>query len=385
MNKLFVKVICFGISLSFFSVAFGQGGRALQTKTITTAAPFLQVGPDARFGGMGEAGVAIADDANAMYWNPAGLPFIENSNGFSLSYSPWLRNLGIPDINLAYMSGYWKTGENGALGASFRYFSLGTIEFTDFDAQNIGSDRPNEFALDLSYGLKVTPKFSAAVALRYFYSRLAANVQTFPDLKPVNSIAGDIAFLYRTDFTMRSAGADMPVTFSAGLNISNLGPKISYNQSSSGTDFIPGQIRLGYAFKFQLDEYNSLTVANDFTKLLVPSPNREDGQTQQDIPLLSGIFSSFSDAPGGFGEEITEINTAIGLEYWYRDVFSARMGYFYEDPGKGNRKYITLGVGLKYNTMGLNFSYLAPLEQNHPLANTLRLTLSFDFESAGNE
>lgn len=384
MNKLFVKVICLGIALSFLSISYGQGGRELQTRTITTAAPFLQVAPDARYGGMGEVGVAIADDANAMHYNPAGLPFIEKSNGFSLSYSPWLRNLGIPDINLAYLAGYWKTGENGALGASFRYFSLGTIEFTDFDANSIGSDRPNEFALDLSYGLKVTPKFSAAVALRYFYSRLAGDVSTAPDLKPVNSIAGDIAFLYRTDFTMRSAGADMPVTFSAGVNISNIGPKVSYNASSAATDFIPGQLRLGYAFKFQLDEYNSLTVANDFTKLLVPSPN-PDNPSSQETPLLSGIFGSFSDAPGGFSEEITEFNTAIGLEYWYREVFSARLGYFYEDPNKGNRKFITLGAGLKYNVLGINFSYLAPLEQNHPLANTLRLTVTFDFDSGGNE
>ena len=220
--------------------------------------------------------------------------------------------------------------------------------------------------------------------MRYFYSRLAADVSTAPNLKPVNSIAGDIAFMYKSDFTMRSAGADLPVTFSAGLNISNIGPKVSYNEAAAATDFIPTTMRLGYAFKFQLDEYNSLTFANDFAKLLVPSPN-PDNPSQQETPLLSGIFGSFSDAPGGFGEEISEINASVGLEYWYREVFSARLGYFYEDPQKGNRKFITLGAGLKYNVLGINFSYLAPLEQNHPLANTLRLTVTFDFESTGNE
>lgn len=379
MRKSLFSTICFCILTGFFMTASAQRG-AIGTKTITTAAPFLSIGPDARAGGMGEVGVAVADDANALHWNPSALAFTESSMGFSMSYSPWLRSLNIPDINLAYLAGFYKTGENGVIGASLRYFSLGTIEFTDFDANKIGEDKPNEFALDLAYALKVSDQLSAAVSLRYFHSKLASDASLNPDLRAVNSIAGDFSFLYKKDFSMASAGADLPVTFTAGLHVSNIGPKVSYNSSNSNTDFIPINLRFGYAFKFQLDEYNSVTFANDFNKLLVPSVSGI-GQGAADQSLLSGIFGSFGDADGGFSEEISEINTSLGLEYWYRELFSARIGFFYEDPQKGNRKFITLGAGVKYNVFGLHFSYLAPLEQNHPLQNTLRFALIYNFDA----
>ncbi len=380
MRKALFFAICTSALLAYSVSSYAQTGRD-GTKVITTAAPFLSVGPDSRAGGMGETGVAITDDANAMHWNPAALAFFEDQQmGFALSYSPWLRSLGIPDINLAYLSGYYKTGPNGAVGASLRYFSLGTIEFTDISANSIGQDKPNEFALDVAYSLKVTENLSAAVALRYFYSRLVSSGNISPDLKPVNSVAGDLAFYYTKPFTIKSSGQDLPVNFKAGLNISNIGPKVSYTSASAEKDFIPISLRLGYAFEFQVDEYNSVTFTNDFNKLLVPS---EGGRS--DEPLLSGIFGSFGDAEGGFGEEISEINTSVGLEYWYREVFAARIGFFYEDPQKGNRKFITLGAGARFNVFGVHVSYLAPLEQNHPLQNTLRVTLSYDFESTGNE
>jgi len=347
------------------------------TSVITTAVPFLIVGPDSRGGGMGEVGVAIADDANAMHWNPAGLGFIDHRMGFSMSYSPWLRSLQIPDINLMYLSGYYNTGKSGVVGASLRYFSLGIIEFTDGLGTPIGNDKPSEFALDVAYSLKVSEVLSAAIALRVFNSRLASTA-TSPilDARPVTSVSGDIGLLYRTNF---EAG-DLPIEFSSGLNISNIGPKVSYTGSTVERDFIPINLRVGYAFKFFLDEYNTVTFANDLNKLLVPS---EGGRS--DLTLLSGMFGSFGDAPGGFSEEISEINFQVGVEYWYRELFAARIGYFYEAPEKGNREFLTLGLGLQYNVFGLHFSYLAPLEQNHPLQNTLRFTLTYDFESAGNE
>ncbi|MEZ4771784.1 MAG: type IX secretion system outer membrane channel protein PorV [Bacteroidia bacterium] len=381
MRKAILTAACLSLVFIGTQKLFAQGGSTGQrgTKTITTAVPFLMVAPDSRSAGIGEAGVAITDDANAMHWNPSALAFLDHRMGFSMSYSPWLRALGIPDINLMYLSGYYNTGNSGVIGASLRYFSLGEIDFTDGLGQPIGSDKPNEFALDVGYSLKVTPVLSAGISMRYIYSRLASNGNLGGDARPVNTAAGDVSFLYKKDFKIRG-NTDIPVQFSSGLNISNIGPKVSYTANTSDRDFIPVNMRIGYAFKFFVDDYNSVTFTNDFNKLLVPS---EGGRS--DLPLLQGMFGSFSDAPGGFGEEISEFNTSVGFEYWYREIFAARMGFFYEDPQKGNRKFITLGAGIKYNVFGLNFAYLAPLQQNHPLQNTLRFTLTYNFDSAGTE
>ncbi len=382
MRKAFLTATCLLALLTVCELSIAQPNTAGQngTKTITTAVPFLLVAPDSRSGGMGEAGVAIADDANAMHWNAAALAFTDSRMGFSMSYSPWLRALGIPDINLMYLSGYFNLGEKaGVIGTSLRYFSLGQIDFTDGLGQPIGSDKPNEFAWDIGYALKVTPDLSASISLRYIYSRLASNVGIGDAIRPVNSIAGDIAFLYRKDFSISGSGNSLPTTFRAGINISNIGPKVSYTSATSEKDFIPVNLRIGYAFIFHVDEYNSVTFTNDFNKLLVPS---EGGRSEK--ALLEGMFGSFSDAEGGFSEELSEFNISAGFEYWYRELFSARAGVFYEDPQKGNRKFINLGAGIKYNVFGLHFSYLAPLQQNHPLQNTLRFTLTYDFESVGN-
>lgn len=380
MRKALLTITCL-----FALIGSGQQGFSQTTSgqdrvgTITTAVPFLLVAPDSRSAGIGEAGVAIADNANAMHWNAAGLAFLDSRMGFSMSYSPWLRALGIPDINLIYLSGYYNTGNSGVIGASLRYFSLGEIDFTDGLGQPIGSDKPNEFAFDVGYSLKVTEQLSASISLRYIFSRLASNGNLAGNARPVNTAAGDIGFLYRKDFNIKGA-TDLPAEFSSGLTITNIGPKVSYTANTVDKDFIPINLRLGYAFKFFVDEYNSVTFTNDFNKLLVPS---EGGRS--DKALLDGIFGSFGDAPGGFGEEISELNTSVGFEYWYRELFAARLGFFYEDPNKGNRKFITLGMGIKYNVFGLDVAYLAPLEQNHPLQNTLRFTLNYNFESEGNE
>lgn len=331
--------------------------------------------PDSRSGALGDAGVAIADNANASHWNLSALAFTEKKFGVGLSYTPWLRAL-VPDINLSYLSGYYNLGERaGVISSSLRYFSLGNIIFTDENAVEYGKFNANEFAWDAGYTRKVTDHFSAGVALRFIYSNLAANasVNGF-ETKPGISFAGDLNMLYNKDF---NAGAT-PLNFRWGLNISNIGAKISYTNSAN-KDFIPTNLRLGAALKANLDEYNSLTVTTDINKLMVPT---EGGQSKQ--TLISGIFSSFGDAPGGFTEEFKELNLATGLEYWYNDLFAARAGLFLEDATKGNRKFVTMGLGVKYSVFGLDFAYLASLGQNNPLQNTLRFSLNFAFDNAGN-
>jgi hypothetical protein len=345
-------------------------------QAITTAVPFLMISPDAYSGALGEAGVAIANNSNATHWNMSALAFTDKKFGASLSYTPWLRGLGVPDINLSYLSGHVNLGERaGVIATSLRYFSLGKIEFTDDNAVKYGEFNANEFAFDAGYARKVTDNFSAGVALRFIYSNLAANAQVGSfDTRPGTSIAGDINMLYTKDFT---SGA-LPMNFRWGLNISNIGAKISYTNSNN-RDFIPTNLRLGAALKTNLDDYNSLTITADANKLMVPS---EGGQS--DKTLLDGMFSSFADAPGGFSEEVKEINLSSGLEYWYNDLFAARAGIFLEDATKGNRKYVTLGAGVKYNVFALDFAYLAALQQAHPLQNTLRFSLSLAFDPAGN-
>lgn len=371
------------IALPFWVSAQGTttGGQQITTRTITTAVPFLLIAPDSRSGAMGEAGVAAVNDANAMHWNPSALAFYQGKGGMSLTYSPWLRALKIPDVNLAYMSGYYNLGEKaGAIGASLRYFSLGKIDYRDIDGISAGYGNPNEFALDVAYARKVTDVLSASVALRYIYSSLAPSSNAQFDLRPANGVAGDISFLYNKDFTVTRAGSGLPIHLKAGLNISNIGAKVTYTQTAGVRNFIPTNLRLGYALSTQLDEYNTLALTQDINKLMVPSAGGADSAS-----LLSGMFGSFGDAKGGFKEEMEEINIATGVEYWYRNLFAIRGGFFYEDAQKGNRTFITLGAGIKYSVFGINFSYLAPLAQNHPLQNTLRFSLTLDLQSAGNQ
>jgi hypothetical protein len=355
--------------------AQGTSTSGADIQAITTAVPFLMITPDSRSGGMGDAGVAITDNSNATHWNLSALAFTDKKFGVGLSYTPWLRQL-VPDINLSYLSGHVNLGERaGVIASSIRYFSLGKIEFTDDNAIKYGEFNANEFAIDAGYTRKVTDNFSAGVALRFIYSNLAANAQVGSfDTRPGTSVAGDLNMLYTKDFT----SGNLPMNFRWGLNISNIGSKISYTNSNN-RDFIPTNLRLGAALKTSLDDYNSLTVTADINKLMVPS---EGGQS--DKTLLDGMFSSFGDAEGGFSEEMREINLSTGLEYWYNDLFAARAGLFLEDATKGNRKFVTLGAGLKYNVFALDFAYLASLQQAHPLQNTLRFSLSFAFDPSGN-
>lgn len=394
----------------------GDGGDGeLQLNTITTAVPFLMIGPDARAGAMGEVGAATDPDGSSIHWNPAKMAFIDNKMGFSVSYTPWLRAL-VPDINLAYISGYGKIGKKGlqTLSGSLRYFSLGDITFTDNTGQTIGNFNPNEFALDLSYARKLSKEFSGAISLRYVYSNLTGGLNVGgADTKPGQAGAADIAFYYQTD---RVEIADRKTLISAGLNISNIGSKMSYTNTNE-EDFIPINFKFGVGFKYFVDERNSIAAYFDINKLMVPTPPTIDDNPYLDNNLPpgdtlgaighpsnanpqyqtiiagkdpnrsvpNGMFTSFADAPGGSKEELREINLSVGLEYWYNKLFAIRAGYFHENWTKGNRQFFTIGAGIRYNVFGLDFAYLIPRQQRNPLENTLRFTLTFDFEAFKNQ
>jgi hypothetical protein len=388
--KFIIFVLCLG-SYGLYGQTSPQTivGQNNDRRVITTAVPFLSITPDARAGGMGDAGVATSADANSVHWNPAKLVFIEHNIGFSMSYSPWLSKI-INDMSLSYLSGYYKISQEQAVAVSMRYFDLGEIFFTDDNNIQQGRFNPKELAIDASYSRKLTEQLALGVTARYVHSNLTGNFTSSTiEAKPGNTAAVDLSVYYVKEFQNSK--------LSFGGNISNIGAKLSYSNEAN-KDFIPINLRLGAAYTTYLDPYNSLTFALDFNKLLVPTPpvyatdslnqpvydasgNRviERGK-DPNRPLLSGMFGSFADAPDGFSEEMQEIMIAVGMEYWYNKTFAARVGYFYENSNKGNRKYITMGVGFRYNVFGVDFAYLVPHEQNHPLAETLRFSLLFNFQ-----
>lgn len=383
--------------------------------TITTAVPFLLIAPDTRAGGMGDAGVATTPDANSMHWNPAKYVFAENELGVAISYTPWLRQL-VRDMNLAYLAGYKKLDDVNAISASLLYFDLGSISFRTIDNQPIRDFNPHEFALSFGYSRLLSEKFSGGVSMRYIYSNLTGGIAspgsgevTFPGM----SVAADVAFYY---YNPELEFRGYPATFMWGVNISNIGSKISYT-TGEYRDFIPTNFRTGVGYKFDVDEYNSFMLTVDFNKLLVPSPPvywqsgdtlpNGDVVTESDeiiqhgkdpnISVPAALFSSWTDAPGvatpfvrngqasPFLEELSEINISVGMEYWYDKQFALRAGYFHEHTYKGNRKYVTFGAGLKMNVFGLDFSFLVPTTQRNPLQNTMRFTLIFDIAGLAGE
>ncbi len=367
-------------------------GQATTTgaNTITTAVPFLSITPDSRAGGMGDAGVGTTPDLSSQHWNPAKYAFMDSDMGVSLSYSPWLRNL-VDDMNLAYLVGYKKIDEVQTISSSLRYFSLGDIIFRDDVGELIRTVNPNEFALDIGYSRLLSDVFSGSVAVRYIRSDIySGQPVNGVETNAGNSYAADVAFYYYNEF--RANRKDN--LFSAGINIQNIGAKISYTEGEEQY-FIPIMMKLGAAYTTELDEYNSFTFAVEANKLLVPTPPKDttsfqEGELIQDFfgsdkSVVAGIFSSFNDAPGGAKEELQEINLSVGVEYWYNKQFALRAGYFWEHENKGNRKFITAGAGFRMNVFALDFSYLLPTQQNHPLENTLRFTLSFDVEAFGNQ
>lgn len=358
---------------------------------ITTAVPFLLIAPDSRAGAMGDIGVSSSPDANSQYWNPAKYAFIDKDMGFSMNYSPWLRQL-VDDISLAYLSGYYKLNNNSAISASLRYFTLGEIQFTDKVGNDIGSAKPNEFSIDVAYSRKLGENFSGAVAFRYIRSDLTnAQFVAGEQTAAGQAVATDVAIYYHKKMELFKT----KTLFAFGANISNIGNKISYSETLE-RDFIPINLRFGPSLTFELDKYNSLMVAIDINKLLVPTPpiyaqdsagnpiienntyKIESGMDPNRSPV-NALYTSFYDAPGGFKEEMREFYFGGGVEYAYDGKFFLRGGYFYEHATKGNRKYFTLGAGFKYNVFAIDLSYLIPTTQKNPLEHTLRFSLLFNF------
>ena len=352
--------------------------------------PFLLIAPDSRAGSMGDVGVASTPDVNSQHWNPAKYAFIDNEWGVGLSYTPWLRNL-INDINLTYVSGFHRFDDQQVVSATLLYFSLGSITFTNDQGEFQQTHNANEFAFDAAYSRKFSERISGSLAFRFIRSDLTGGFsqQGQPDAKPGNAVSADISTYYQAPIVIDDKDGE----FALGLNISNIGTKISYNDEKI-KDFIPINMRLGGRITLNFDPYNAMSFMLDGNKLLVPTPpiyqRDENGDDvlvfgmDPDVAVTMGILQSFYDAPGGFKEELSEISIAAGIEYVYAKQFAIRAGYFDEHANKGNRKYFTLGAGLKYNVFNLDFAYLIPRAgQTNPLANTVRFTIGFDFESSG--
>ena len=363
----------------------GTGGPCVNT--VVSAVPFLRINPDARGGAMGDAGIALSPDANAMHYNASRLAFTEEDLALGATYTPWLQALGLNDVYLAYLGGFKKLDENQVVSASLRYFSLGDIQYTDENNQNLGTGKPNEFEVALAYSRKLTETFGLSITAKYVNSNLAAGQQVQgTTLRAGSAFAADIGASYRSQ-PLGPSGNILAI----GGAITNIGNKISYTQDTI-RDFLPANLGIGAAYTFNLDQYNQLTITGDVNKLLVPTPcdgSIDCKRTQNeidDLSPISGLLTSFSDAPDGFGEEFRELTFSAGVEYWYAQQFAVRAGYFYEDQTKGDRQYLTAGLGLKYNIFGINLSYLVPTSnQRNPLDNTLRFSLLFDFGQTDNQ
>jgi len=370
------------------------GGGELNT--IKTAVSFLTIAPDSRAGAMGDVGAATTADVNSQHWNIGKYAFIDKTGGFAISYTPWLRNL-IPDINLAYLSGYYRLDDKQVLSGSLRYFSLGNIVFTDITGTVTGQYNPNEFAVDAGYSRLFTDHFSGGIAFRFIRSDLTQGQPTADgqDTQAGISFAADLGFYYKNEVDLGPSNGE----WALGASLTNMGTPLSYTADAEKTP-IPTNMRLGGRFTYNIDDYNSITAAVDLNKLLVPTSPviGEDTATGEEIiirgkeapgSVVMGMFQSFYDAPGVYkpnsgkysvaSEEFHEIAYSAGVEYWYRSQFAIRAGYFHEHSTKGNRKYFTIGIGLQLNVFALDFSYLVPTNgQNSPLANTLRFTLGFN-------
>tara|TARA_R110001606_G_C15397819_1_gene652438 strand:- start:3758 stop:4873 length:1116 start_codon:yes stop_codon:yes gene_type:complete len=341
-----------------------------QSNAITTAAPFLLITPDARAGGMGDIGVATSSDAFSLFHNPSKIAFNTNQISIGVNYTPWLRNL-VDDIFVGGLSYVNRFSENAAWAVDFKYFSLGKIELTDSSGNPTGTENPNELAISGTYALKLSETFSMGVGLRFINSNFKLNVQN-TDIKAINSFSVDVSGYYRS--TEENYGT-FNGRYRLGFNISNIGPKVSYVPGKE--DFIPTNLRLGGGFDFILDDYNIIGINLETSKLLVPTPQPDN--SDKDKGFLSGMLSSFGDAPGGFSEEIKEFTYALGAEYLYNNAFALRAGYYHESEMKGNRQYFTMGGGFKARSFSLDLSYLMNASDvNHPLENTLRFSLSFD-------
>lgn len=404
--------------LSIVSVADIANAQAtdndLQLNTITTALPFMSITPDSRAGAMGDAGTALSASAYSIYWNTAMLNFAEKKSEIGISYTPWLRQL-TNDIHLSYLSGYTKLGSKSAIAASLRYFSLGSITFTDASGNVLRDDKPSEYEIGLGYAFKLSENMSFGLNGKFANSNLTKGL-TIPGASTKAAIAGaaDISFVYiKKGAKLGSKTGD----YTFGATINNIGNKVSYSETAE-RDFIPINLKIGNAYNMKLDAYNSITFDLDVQKLLVPTPALTNAsQGYDDMPdgdmigksgevgVIAGMLQSFYDAPGKpvrdeggnlvknddgtyqiekgsrLKEELREINLAFGMEYWYNKTFAIRTGMFYEHYTKGARQFLNAGVGLRYNMLEIDISYLLALKRNNPLANTLRFGLRFDIGS----
>jgi hypothetical protein len=381
LRRLFVSVI---IVTVFFTCSIAQ----TEINAVYTTVPYLTIAPDSRGGAMGDLGVATSPDVNSQNWNAAKFAHIKDKAGVTISFTPWLRNI-VNDINLAYLAGFYKFNDKQTLSASLRYFSMGEVIFRNDAGDYVQTAKPNEFSIDAGYSRLLSDYFSAALVMRFIRSDITGGGSV--DGQQYNagySFAADLGLYYQRPVDLGNLKSE----FAWGINFSNLGTKISYTEGSD-KQFIPANLRLGVRYTLAIDEYNSITAAVDLNKLLVPTPptfadTTDDGtnnpvmvdgyKTPTSLPL--SWIQSFYDAPGGFNEEMKEIMYSIGLEYWYREQFAIRAGYFHESASKGNRKYFAAGVGLKLNVFFIDFSYLISTSgTNNPLANTMRFTLGMNF------
>lgn len=360
-------------------------GAKSQFNPVQTGVSSLSIAPDSRGGGMGDVGVATDADVYSQHWNPAKYPFNIARAGLGLSYTPWLRQL-VSDMDLAYLSGFYRIGDYSALSSSLRYFSLGEVpleysetgETTDFFT-------PYEMAFDVAYSRMLSEKFSAAVALRFIYSDMSTNLDD--GSAPGSAFAADIAFYYNNYIML----GQRECMLGLGLNASNIGSKISYDEGSISA-FLPTNLGIGASLLVPIDDYNTISFNAEANKLMVPTvPMQEEGEEDNDYQErlqneyydqspISGIFKSFGDAPGGFSEEMKEIQWSVGLEYMYNNQFAVRAGYHHEDPYKGNRKYYTVGAGFRMSVFSLDASYVISVAQSNPLDKTLRFSLAFDLD-----
>ena len=410
-TNMIKKIWTLGIfSIAALSVSAQASEQDLQLNTITTAMPFVSITPGSRAGAMGDAGTALSASSTSIYWNTSMLNFSEKKSEISISYTPWLRQL-TNDIHLSYVAGYYKINDRHAVGGALRYFNLGEITFTDDQANIIRDDKPSEFEFTGGYAFRLADRFSVGINGKFIYSNLTGGLPVAGQATKAG-IAGatDISFTYNND-QAKIGSTKGTYTFAATIN--NIGNKVAYSTvATEGRDFLPMNLKIGNAFVADFDQYNSVTFSFDVQKLLVPTPPTYeliDGEYQMiagmndNVGVIAGMLQSFYDAPGvvltdevtgdflqnedgsyqiksgsRLVEELTEINLAAGIEYWYNNTFALRGGFFFENKNKGARQFFNLGAGFKYNKFGIDISYLAALKRNNPLANTLRFTLRFE-------
>lgn len=372
-----------GFSKILTAQSFNKGG----INTVNSAVPFLRIIPDARGGGMGDVGIATSVDPNASFYNASKLAFAKRKLGLSLSYAPWLRALGITDIYMTHFTSYYKFSQNDVVHTSLKFFSLGDIDFTDAAGNPIGTGRPRELSFDAGYSRKLAKSWALGVAFRYIYSNLAQGQSIGSEpIRAGHAFGADLTGTYNKDFTVGKK--KMKANIMTGFAVTNIGTKIAYTANAREKDFIPTNLGLGYGFRLQPTKVHEWGIYMDFNKLLVPTPKA--GLDSNGIPIfkkqssIKGMFTSLGDAPGGFKEEMREWTMGIGTEYWYDHIFAVRAGYFLEARDKGNRRFVSAGVGVKYSVFGLDFSYLIPTGgARNPLDNTFRFSLKFDFGKLG--